>query len=166
GARASGVFSQRLRQHVFVEGEVGHQALQPRVLVLELAQAAQLAHAQVGVLLLPDIERGLADAELAADVWHRRAGFDLAERIRDLLLGELRALHRSPPGCGGPPKLRLYSRSDLPSFSGETSIQLKLLAVRRLLLRCTSLQDVDVSLPKQSIRVRNRANNRTVFTRR
>ena len=49
-------------------------ALRPRILVLELADPAHLVHPEVPVALLPDVERGLADPELAADVADRRAG--------------------------------------------------------------------------------------------
>ena len=120
--RASDFFSEGLGQHVLVEREVGDQALQPGVFVLELPQAAELAHAQVRVLLLPRVERGLADAQLAADVTDRGAGLDLAEGIGDLLLGEFRALLRSRPFLSGPPKPLPYSGFRLPSFSGETSV--------------------------------------------
>src|SRR5215475_3091941 len=91
------------------------------VFVLEVPEPAQLAHPQVGIILLPGIERRLAHAELPADVPDRGAALDLAQRVGDLLLGELRALHRSPPVCGGPPKRQLYSSFALPSFAGETS---------------------------------------------
>jgi hypothetical protein len=71
-----------------------------RILVLELADAAYLAHAEMAVALPPDVERGLADAELAADVADRRSGVRLAERVGDLLLRELRLLYPVPPrGC-------------------------------------------------------------------
>src|SRR5215467_16359628 len=96
GARASGVFSQRLRQHVLIEREIGDQALQPRVFVLQLTEPAELAHPQVRVLLLPCVKRRLAHAELPADVPDRGAALDLAQRVGDLLLGEFRALHRVP----------------------------------------------------------------------
>src|SRR5215472_4207083 len=79
-ARASGVFSQRLRQHVLVEREIGDQALQPIVFVLELPQAAELTHAQ-----------------LPADVPDRGTALGLAQGVGHLLLGEFRALHRSRP---------------------------------------------------------------------
>src|SRR5215470_16553365 len=96
-ARASGVFSQRLRQHVLVEREIGHQALQPSVFVLELPQAAELAHAQVRVLLLPAVEGGLTDPQLPADVPDRGTALGLAQSVGHLLFGEFRALHRSHP---------------------------------------------------------------------
>src|SRR5215467_1570567 len=96
-ARASGVFSQRLRQHVLVECEIGDQTLQPIVFVLELPQAAELAHAQVRVLLLPGVEGGLTDPQLPADVPDRGAALGLAQGVGHLLLGEFRALHRSRP---------------------------------------------------------------------
>jgi hypothetical protein len=82
---------------VLVEREVGDQALQPCVFVLELPQAAELAHAQVRVLLLPRVERRFTDAELPADIPDRRARLDLAQGIGDLLFGLSRALHRSCP---------------------------------------------------------------------
>ncbi len=55
---------------------------------------------QVGVLLLPDVERGLADADLAVDVRRRRAAFDLAEGIGNLLFVKLRLLHAVRPSSG------------------------------------------------------------------
>jgi hypothetical protein len=113
---------------VFIEREIGHQALQPPVFVLELPEPPELAHAQVRVLLLPGIERGFADAELPANVADRRAGLDLAEGIGDLLLGEFRALLRSRPFLSGPPKPLPYSGFRLPSFSGETSAGRKAIA--------------------------------------
>src|SRR4029450_11951098 len=97
GPPSSGLFSERPRQHVFVEREVGDYALQPGVFVLELPQAAELAHTPVRVLLLPRVERGLADPQLPAHVADRGAALGLAQRVGDLLLGEFRALHRSRP---------------------------------------------------------------------
>lgn len=47
----------------------------------------------MGVLLLPDVERGFAYANLAADVGTGRAAFDLPQRVVDLLFRELRALY-------------------------------------------------------------------------
>src|SRR5215467_4329582 len=80
-ARASDVFSQRLRQRVLVEREIGDQALQPIVFVLELPQAAELAHAQVRVLLLPGIEGGLTDPQLPADVPDRGTALGPAQGV-------------------------------------------------------------------------------------
>src|SRR5215470_17367120 len=96
-ARASGVCSQRLRQHVLVEREIGDQALQPIVFVLELPQAAELTHAQVRVLLLPGVEGGLTDPQLPAHVPDRGPALGLAQGVGHLRLGEFRALHRSRP---------------------------------------------------------------------
>src|SRR4029434_10778180 len=53
---ASTFAPERLSQHVLVEREVGDQALQSRILVLELADAAHLVDAEVPVALLPDVE--------------------------------------------------------------------------------------------------------------
>src|SRR6185503_2789208 len=86
-----------LREHVLVERQVGDQALQPCILVLELAHAAHLVDAEVPIALLPHVEGRLADAELAAHVADRRACLRLAERVGDLLLRKLRPLHPVPP---------------------------------------------------------------------
>jgi hypothetical protein len=43
----------------------------------------------MGVLLLPHIESGFADAELATDVRYRCPRLDLAEGVGDLFLGKL-----------------------------------------------------------------------------
>jgi hypothetical protein len=56
-------FSQRLRERVLVEREVGDQPLQAAVFVLERPQLPQLADAQMGVILLPDVERGFTEAD-------------------------------------------------------------------------------------------------------
>lgn len=90
---ASDFLSQGLGENVFVERQIRDHPLQSRILVLERPQLPQLADTQVGVLLLPDIERSFADAELPSDIRRGRAAFDLAEGVRDLLFGELRLLH-------------------------------------------------------------------------
>src|SRR5215470_9728991 len=96
GARASGGFSQRLRQHVFVERELGDEPFEPMAILLELPESSQLAHPQAGILLLPRIERHLAHAQLPADIPDRGAALDLAQGVGHLLLRGFRALHRSP----------------------------------------------------------------------
>jgi hypothetical protein len=53
------------------------------------------ANTQVGVLLLPDVERGFADTELPTDVCGRRPALDLAQGVGDLLFSEFGFLHRS-----------------------------------------------------------------------
>lgn len=74
---ASDFFSQRLGEDVFVEGQVRDDALQTGILVLERSQLPQLADAQVGIFLLPDVEGGLADAQLSADIGRRGSALDL-----------------------------------------------------------------------------------------
>ena len=86
---------------MLVERQVGDDSLQPSVLVLEPAEPTHFPAPQAGVLLLPDVERRLAHADLSADVGDRGVCLDLARDLRDLLLGEPRALHRSrPSGLG------------------------------------------------------------------
>ena len=97
GGRAVDFFSQGLREHVLVEGEVGHQAFQPTILLFHLPQSAEFAHTEVRVLLFPGIKCLLGDAELPAKVADGGTVVSLAEGIDDLLFGEFRPLHRSTP---------------------------------------------------------------------
>src|SRR5690606_5582070 len=103
---ASDFFSNDFGQYVLVERQISNQPLQLRVLLAQLSQLAQLRRPQVRVLLLPDVERRLADAHLAADIGHRRATLRLPQRIGDLLVRVPRALHRplllsAPTGLSG-----------------------------------------------------------------
>jgi len=50
GGRALDFFAQSLRQHVFIEREIGHEPFQPAVLLFHLPQSAEFAHAQMRVL--------------------------------------------------------------------------------------------------------------------
>lgn len=79
---------------MFIQREVGDQLLELEVLLLELSEAAQLCYAQAGKLFLPAVEGLLGDTEAAADFKDWRARFNLAERVGDLLLSELRFSHR------------------------------------------------------------------------
>src|SRR5439155_10748753 len=80
-----------------VQREIGDHALQAAILVPELAQLPELAHAQVAKLPLPAVERGLGDLELPADVRHRRPRFDLPQGEGDLLHTEPTRPHRTVP---------------------------------------------------------------------
>lgn len=79
---------------MLVERQIDDELLQPAILVLHLPQAAELAHAKVGVLLLPEVVSRRAHAELPAVVRHRRPTLGLALGVGNLLFGILRALHR------------------------------------------------------------------------
>src|SRR5678815_770427 len=54
------------------------------VLFFQLPQPAQFDGAQPVVLLLPAVERGFTDAELAADFCYRHSALGLLERKHDL----------------------------------------------------------------------------------
>ena len=95
--RALDFFSECLRQHVLVEREIGHQPLQSAVFFLQLPEPPQLAHAQVGVFLLPGVEGGITDPELSAEVADGGPAFGLTDGLDDLLLRESRPLHGSAP---------------------------------------------------------------------
>lgn len=79
-------------EYVRIEGQVGDQRLERAVLLLKLLDAAQLGEAHARIFAFPvGITQGeclLNDAECAADLHDRRAGFGLAERVDDLLCGE------------------------------------------------------------------------------
>src|SRR5215217_5479574 len=85
-----------------------------------------LGYAHAGELLLPAIERRLADPELAADFLHRAPRLGLPQGKGDLLLAEPLALHGTscPHGAKMPGKLPLRrtslpgaDRTRLPPFS-------------------------------------------------
>src|SRR5438045_3664143 len=67
------------------------------ILLTPLPQLAELADAEGAEPFLPAIERLLADAELPADLADRCPGLGLAERQRNLLVGELARLHSNGP---------------------------------------------------------------------
>ena len=129
--RASTFSAARLRQHVFIEREIGDDPLQARILVLELPHPAQLADAQVPVAFLPDVERGLADAELAADIGDRRAGFRLPERVGECSSENFDRFIDPFLAGFGPLPAGAYSSFRLSSNSGGTSGRLRTFALRR-----------------------------------
>src|SRR6516164_1225221 len=93
GALASELFSDYLAQDVFVERQIGYQALQACVLIAQLPELTDLGEPHLGVLLFPQVKARLAHTQLAADVRHRGSAFGLSQRIGDLLIGKSLALH-------------------------------------------------------------------------
>jgi hypothetical protein len=77
-----------------IQGQIGDQALQPGILVPQLPELPNFQETHVGVSLLPDVVGRLADPHLPTDVRNRLAGIALLQGKQDLLLGELRLLHR------------------------------------------------------------------------
>jgi hypothetical protein len=73
---------------MLVEREISDEPFQSTVFFLQLPEAPQLAHAQMGVLLLPGVDRGGTHPELPAEVTDGSAGVGLSDRIHDLLLRE------------------------------------------------------------------------------
>src|SRR5205823_2611720 len=105
---ASTFFSNHLLENLFVQRQVGDEALQPRILLAHLPQLAHLGDAQAAVLLLPEVERRLGDAGLATDIRDRRAGLGEAQGVGDLLFGVPRFFIASPSPSRGEQK-RPYS---------------------------------------------------------
>jgi len=117
GGRALDFFSQGLRRHVLVEREVGDEPFQATLFLLQLTEAPQFTHAEMGVLLFPGAEGGVTAPELPAEVADRGAASGLADRVHDLFFPAswVRSFRE------GPPKPPCYSSFNLPSFSGGTS---------------------------------------------
>jgi len=78
-------FFKNVLQHNLVERQIGHQALQLRVLLLQLRQLPGLAGFKPPIDLLPAIEGLFRDADLADQVRHRRTNFRFLQYRNDLL---------------------------------------------------------------------------------
>lgn len=91
------------------------------VLLLELLEFPELAHAQAAALLLPAAEGRLRDPQLAADLPDRRAGLLLLQRHRDLLLHKpaLKGGSPAPPGAFRSAPFLAQNVSRRGSDSGE-----------------------------------------------
>lgn len=76
-------------QNVPIQRQIGHQALQPGVLVPQLPQFASLEQPEVAVALLPDVVSRLADPHLPKHVRDWLTGIPLFQSKQDLILGEL-----------------------------------------------------------------------------
>jgi len=68
-----------------MQGLIGHESLQPRVLVAQPPQLLQFAQLHPTVLALPAVERCGADVRLPADHRDRLAALGSAENRDDLL---------------------------------------------------------------------------------
>ena len=80
--RASDLSPDDVLQHLAVQRQIGHELLQPAILILELLQPLHLGRQKAGILLLPVEGSRLADACLAADLSYRRAVFALLDDER------------------------------------------------------------------------------------
>src|SRR5690606_41214663 len=64
-------FPAALLHRVDLEVSLGHQLLQPRILLLELLQAPNICDLEVPISLAPGVDRGFAHAVLLCDLRHR-----------------------------------------------------------------------------------------------
>src|SRR6218665_270864 len=87
------LFLNNVLQHRLVQAQVGHDLLELAILLFKLAQASKVRRPHAGVLLTPLVERGIADAHLAADLLDADAQLRLLQRVGHLLLGELALPH-------------------------------------------------------------------------
>jgi hypothetical protein len=99
------LFSDNLLKDVAIERQVGHDLFQLRILVAQQSQLAELLQAEPAELLLPPVERLLADAEPATDLGDLLAAFDLVQGIDDFFVRATFAGHR----------LRLLGRRSRPA---------------------------------------------------
>src|SRR5262249_43453158 len=84
---ASQLFSDTVLQDVAIEREIGDDLFQFPTLVAQRPQLTQLLHTKARELLLPPIECLLADADSPTHLGDLLAGFDLPERVDDLVVG-------------------------------------------------------------------------------
>ena len=92
--------AEKVLQRGVVQHGVSQQPLELGVLILERPRPLRLGPVHAPVLGLPGVEGGGADAMLAAHVGGLRSGLLLAQDGHDLLLGELRSLHRPALSSG------------------------------------------------------------------
>lgn len=85
---------ERILQDLTVEPEIRGLLLELAVRLLELLESADFFHAHPRELLLPPLERLLADSHLPADLSHRRSALGLPLRERDLLRCIPQLFHR------------------------------------------------------------------------
>lgn len=105
-----------LTQHVPIEREVGDEPLQKPIPGLWLPWGTQIAYAQMRRLPLP-LGNVASPTPTCRHVRDRRAAFDLAQRIDDLLFRELRLLHlRFLPPKRLCPEMLPRSSSDCSRF--------------------------------------------------
>ena len=105
---------------MLIEREIGDEPFQSAIFFFELAEPPQFAHHQMGVLLLPGVERGVTHPELPqrsptgvpASACRIAGTICSSENVTASWVRSFRV---------GPPKPSVYSSYDLPSFSGETS---------------------------------------------
>ena len=95
-APASELFSEIVLQHDLVKTGIDNQLLELAILLLQLAHPSQLRDTNACILLLPRVERGLRDTNLATYFFHSRAGIGLVQCKSNLPLRELRSLHGDP----------------------------------------------------------------------
>jgi hypothetical protein len=77
-----------------IQRQIGHQALEPRLLITQLPELANLQETHVRVALLPHVVGRFANTHLPADIRNRLPGISLLEGKQDLLLGKSALLHR------------------------------------------------------------------------
>jgi hypothetical protein len=83
-------------QRLDVQVRFGQQALESRVLRLELLQALGVLRLHPAVLRAPGIEAGRTEAVLPAQLRYRHAGFGLLDEADDLFRGEATLAHARP----------------------------------------------------------------------
>ena len=93
GLGVASSFSNDLLQHMPIQCRIGHQALQPGILVTELPKLAHFEQPEVAIALLPVVVRRLADPHLPAHIRDRLTGVPLLQSKQDLLLVEPRLPH-------------------------------------------------------------------------
>ena len=94
---ASEFFCEGFRNDVGLDLRLDIQLLEPAVLFLQLLHPRHQRGVHATELGPPFVERGRADAVLAAQIRHRGAHFGLLEQSQYLAVAELRSLHAELP---------------------------------------------------------------------
>src|SRR3954470_9072793 len=95
--RASPFFCEHRLQRLVIERLLRDNLLEPRILVLELAQTLRVADLHAAELCTPAIERLLGHAHSPAHIADLRAGLDFLQRSDDLFFSAAaRSTHRPP----------------------------------------------------------------------
>jgi hypothetical protein len=87
------VFLKHILQHRLVQAQVCNELLELAILLVQLAQTAELRHALSAVFPFPVEKHGFADVYLSTNSRDGRAAFGLTQRKRDLLFGGLGLFH-------------------------------------------------------------------------
>jgi len=105
-----------------IEGQIGQQPLQSTILIPKLPMLPDLERRRLTVVLLPGIDRRLADLHLPTNVCHQPLRGNLLDSEQNLLLGKLRSPHCFPSLPGKDPGSTLLQFSTTMKSQGDATL--------------------------------------------